>query len=498
MLDSKKYKMKKIFYSLLVLTLLMGSCKKDFLETSPTSSIATGLVFKTTTNALTALNGIHRSLYVQYLSQDQGGEGSAMINLDMLGDDLVMTTAGNNWFNDTYKWIAHRTVNSTTDSYMYSFYYQIIANANQIINNVDMAEGPAADKKFIKGQALTYRAWSYFKLVQMFGKRYNAANMPNAQLGVPLVLTNTTEGLPRATVEDTYAQINKDLADAITNLTDYDRSEDKSQLDISVAKGVKARVALTMQDWATAAQFAVEARQGYSLMSNAEYLQGFNDASNPEWMWGSHQIPDQQQFFYSFFAYMSANFSSTNIRTNPKAINSALYNQISATDIRKQLWDPTGTNTAFPIPPSGARRPYMNRKFLAASSSLSVGDVPYMRMAEMYLIEAEAKARAGQDAAAQNALFVLANNRDPNYVKSTKTGVALINEILLQRRMELWGEGFRFFDLKRLNLPLDRTNTNHQQSLANVFTIPAEDVRWEFLFPQAEINANPALVQNPI
>lgn len=479
--------------------MLVTSCKKDFLETSPTSAIATALVFKTTGNALTALNGIHRSLYVQYLSQDQGGEGSAMINLDMLGDDLVMTTAGNNWYNSTYQWIAHRTVNSTTDSYMYSFYYQIIANANQIINNVDLAEGAVADKNAIKGQALVYRAWSYFKLVQMFGKRYDASTKPNVQLGVPLVLTNTTEGQPRATVEAVYTQINKDLADAITNLTGYNRNGDKSQLDISVAKGIKARVALTMQDWATAAQYAIDARTGYALMSNAQYLQGFNDVSNPEWMWGSHQIADQQEFFYSFFAYMSANFSSTNIRTNPKAINSTLYNLISNTDIRKQVWDPTGTNAAFPIPPSGVRKPYMNRKFLAASSSLSAGDVPYLRMAEMYLIEAEAKARmGGKDAEAQEALYILAKNRDPNYVKSTNTGAVLINEIMFQRRIELWGEGFRFLDLKRLNLPLDRTNSNHQQSLANVLTVPAGDVRWEFLFPQAEVNANPALVQNPL
>lgn len=493
--------MKKIIsnsFFIMTLAICLISCKKDYLETSPTGSIATTTVFQTTTNATAALNGIHRSLYSQYAAQDQGGEGSAMINLDMLGDDLVMTTSGNNWYNDTYQWLAHRNVNNATDAYMYLFYYQIISNANLIINNVDQAEGAAATKMAIKGQALIYRAWSYFKLVQMFGKRYDAAGKPNNQLGVPLLTTNLLVGQPRAKVEEVYAQIIKDLTDAITDLKDYSRDDDKSQLDVSVAKGIRARVALTMQDWAIAAQFANEARQGYSLMSEQDYLSGFNDTGNPEWMWGSHQIADQQEYFYSFFAYMSANFSSTNIRTNPKAINSSLYNMIAATDIRKQVWDPTGTNTSFPIPPSGVRKPYMNRKFLAANSSLSVGDVPYMRMAEMYLIEAEAKARlGGQDAAARDILFVLQKARDENAVKSTNTGAALINDILTQRRMELWGEGFRFFDLKRLNLPLDRTNSNHTQALANVLTVPAGDVRWEFIFPQTEVNANPALVQNP-
>ncbi|MEO5999908.1 MAG: RagB/SusD family nutrient uptake outer membrane protein [Chitinophagaceae bacterium] len=485
-------------FAITVSALCFNSCKKDYLETAPTSSINSTLVFQTTTNAFAALNGIHRLLYTSGASQDQGGEGSAMINLDMLGDDLVMTTSGNGWYNNTYKWVDHRTANSVTDAYMYLFYYQIISNANLIINNVDAAEGETADKNSIKGQALVYRAWSYFNLVQMFGKRYDAASKPNNQSGVPLLTSNLIASLPRAKVEEVYAQILKDLADATTNLTGYNRDEDKSQIDVSVAKGLKARVALTMQDWTTAAQYAVEARQVYSLMSPDDYISGFNDTSIPEWMWGSHQISDQQEYFSSFFAYMSANFGSTNIRTNPKAINSTLYNMIPASDIRKQLWDPTGANSDFPIPPSGVRRPYMNRKFLAANSSLSVGDVPYMRMSEMFLIEAEAKARSGgQDAAARDALFVLQKARDENAVKSVNSGAALINEILVQRRMEFWGEGFRFFDLKRLNLPLDRTNSNHTQALANVLTIPGGDPRWEFLFPQAEINANPAIVQNP-
>jgi hypothetical protein len=254
-----------------------------------------------------------------------------------------------------------------------------------------------------------------------------------------------------------------------------------------------------MQDWATAAQMANEARQGFSLMSNAQYLQGFNNYTNPEWMWGSRQVADQTTYFYSFFAYMSADFNSTNIRTDPKAINSLLYEQISATDIRKQLWDPTGTNTAFPTPPGGSRYPYMNRKFLSGGGSgSSIGDVPLMRVAEMYLIEAEAKARLGQDAAAAQVLFTLAKQRDPNYVLSTNTGQNLINEILIQRRIELWGEGFRFYDLKRLNMALNRNGSNHNPAVATTMSVPAGDKQWQFLIPRSELNTNSAAVQNPL
>lgn len=446
--------------------LLFGSCKKDVLETSPTDAVSDQAVFTTTTNALAALNGIHRSLYYQYSNQDEGGQGSVMINADMMGDDLVLPSTGNGWWNTNYQWSMHRNATGRGNKFYYRFYYKIIGNANQIIANIDKAEGLDVDKKSIKAEALTYRAWAHFQLVQMFAKRY-VKGAANTQLGVPLMLKNTTEGQPRATVEEIYTQVLKDLDDAIANFAGTPARKFKSHFDVNVAKGIKARVALTMQNWSLAATLASEARGAYALMSNAQYLGGFNSVSNPEWMWGSLQQEDQTTYFYSFFAYMSANYNSTNIRTAPKLINSSLYNLISATDVRKGLWDPTGTNVTFPVPPSGTRFKYMNRKFLVAGAT-SVGDVPYMRVAEMYLIEAEAKARLGletgdatQYTAARNALFTLVKNRDAAYVLSINSGQALIDEIMVQRRVELWGEGFRFFDLKRLNQALDRTGSNH-------------------------------------
>lgn len=481
-------------------TVIMTSCKKDYLQTAPTDQAAQGDIFKTTTNAWNAINGIHRSLYIQYNSrQDQGGQSKNMIDMDILGEDVVFPTTGNGWFVTTYRWTDHRNENAWSPYFNFQFYYDIIANANMIIANIDAASGPDADKKVIKGQALAYRAWSYFQMIQLFGKRYDKATA-NDGLGLTLVLAPTTEKLPRATVSEVYNAIVKDLTDAITNLTGAPTRSNVSHININVAKGIRARVALAMQDWTTAAQMANEARTGFSLMSNAQYLQGFNNYTNPEWMWGSRQVADQTTYFYSFFAYMSADFNSTNIRTNPKCINSALYNLISATDVRKGLWDATGANTVFPIPPGGVRKPYMHRKFLSGGGSgSSIGDVPIMRVAEMYLIEAEARARAGgQDATAANVLFTLVKNRDASYVLSTNTGQALIDEIMIHRRVELWGEGFRFYDLKRLNLPLNRTGANHDPAVATTLSVPAGDKQWEFLIPRTELNTNSACVQNPL
>lgn len=497
-----KNTLRKIFaLGLIILTL--AACKEDYLDTVPTSSISEASAFGTTTSALSALNGIHRSMFFQYSNQDEAGQGSIMIHMDMLGEDLVMHSTGNGWFNATYQWSSMRNTNGSNVYFIYRFYYKIIANANMIITNINKAVGPEDTKKMIRGQAMAYRAWAHFQLVQLFAKRYDAGTA-NDQLGVPIMIANTTEGLPRASVADVYKQINVDIDSAAIYLTGAAARSAKSHINLTVVKGIKARVALTQQNWVDAAKYANEARQGYKFMSAAQQLEGYNNTTNPEWMWGSTQISDQQTYFYSFFAYMSLNFSSTNIRGNPKKISKALYDQISATDVRKGLWLLTPTRPTITLPTTFTLAAYMNRKFLANGTSMdvataSVGDIMYMRAAEMYLIEAEALARQNKNTEAQDALFLLANNRNPSYVKSTKTGTALVDEILIQRRIELWGEGFRFLDLKRLNAKLDRTGSNHNTALAVVMSVEPGDNMWQFLIPKAEIDANPAMKdqQNP-
>ena len=484
---------------LAVATLGISSCSDDYLETTPTDQVATPDAFSTVDNAWAALNGLHRIMYSQIFGvQAQGGQSGNMMYMDILGEDVVFTSGSNSWHRSSYQWIDHRNPTSSNVFYNYQFYYVIIGNANMIIANIDGALGAEADKHYIKAQALTYRAWSYFQMVQLFGERFVAGEANNGP-GVPIVLEPTTAVTPRNTVAEVYEQISSDLDEAISLFSGYSRAN-PSHLDISVARGIKARMALTQQNWSLAATLANEARNGYALMSQEEYQAGFNDYSNREWMWGAHLIPDQTNYFYSFFAYMSLNYSSTAIRVNPKAIFSVLYDKISETDVRKTLWDPTGEDSEnFQVPPDGSHPPYINRKFRVANPDLSIGDVPFMRAAEMYLIEAEALARNGSDAEAAAVLFELANARDAEYTLSTNTGNDLIDEILIQRRIELWGEGFRFYDLKRTNSDLNRRGGNHNASYAgNVLDIPAGDKRWQYLLPQDEIiNTDGVVEQNP-
>lgn len=497
--------MKKYIYSLLVVGgMLFGSCQDEFLDTAPTDEVSADATVSTTSNALSLLNGIHRSLYYRksFGAQGRSGQGAIYIYMDALGEDQVVHRE--QWFNRVYKWTDGRNTTGSYNVYQWQFYYELIANANILINGIDAADGLPEEKASIKSQALAYRAWCHYQLVQMYGGRYVVGG-GNNQLGVPVKLNTTDLNLARASVEEVYTQINTDLDAALAGLNGYSRAN-KTHFNANVIAGLKARVALTQGNWTVAATMAAQARAGFSLMSQATYADGFrvDSEGNSEFMWASQIIADQTDKWGNFGAYMSRNFSSSAIRGNPRSINSLLYDKISATDVRKGLFDPTGEHLNLPagvsLLGSHARKPYTSQKFIAVDNGDSRVDVPHMRAAEMYLIEAEALARqGGKDGLAAAALFTLASSRDSDYTLSVNTGAALIEEILVQRRVELWGEGFRFLDLKRLGLALDRTGANHISALAdNNMQIPASDLRWEWLIPQLEIDANSNMVQNPL
>lgn len=482
-----------------ILCTVATSCETTYLDTVPTASVDAASAYSTTKNATAAINGIYRALILRYLSsQGHSGHPALMIILDHMGEDVIIGTTAASWHVGETRWTAHRADQNVMTRFPYEMYYRVIGNANIAIASIDNAVGPQAEKDQIKGEALALRGWAYFNLVQLYGKRYDAATKPNSQLGVPLVLTPTTEGLPRATVEEVYTQINQDLTQA-ASLLKSTRSF-KSHINLQVAKGFLARVALTQQNWAEAAKYAAEARTGYAPMSETQYQDGFQDISNPEWMWGFDHLEDQSEFFGGYHSYISCNYNSTVIRTYPKVVNSLLYDKIPTTDVRSKMWVKTPTASNSIVPPGGVRVAYLNQKFRlpGTPSTSAMGDVPYMRAAEMYLIEAEAKAKLGLDVDAAKILFDLMSKRDAAYKLSTKTGADLLEEIYFNRRVELWGEGFRFLDLKRLNQPLNRTGTNAIASIAVLFNMPAGDNQWEFLFPRRELDANKAIVQNPL
>ncbi|UEG53549.1 RagB/SusD family nutrient uptake outer membrane protein [Mucilaginibacter daejeonensis] len=500
--------MKKILLSgVLAAAVLAGpGCKKEYLQTNPTDRVDNVAIFATADNANVALNGIYRYMFERTTAttsnvQGKPGVAGILLGIDFMGEDLHQANA--TWFTSTGEgnYVASRNDNAGSNLYYYRTFFRMIGNANAIIDNIDAAEGTADAKARIKAEALTIRAYSYSYLVQFYGNRYDPNNKPNNQLAVPMPLTATDSKMPRVSVETIYTQIIKDL-DAAIALNAVPAN--KTHASVWVARGLRARVALTMGDYATAITFAKQVVDGnqFPLMSIADYQTGFNNLNLSEYMWGCNPTTEQGDTFGSVFAQIAYNANTTYQRGTPKMINSALYDRISSTDVRKKMWEPTPTATNFPLPTTAfTRRPYMSRKFSVKTvGDPSLGDYPWMRSAEMHLILAEAYARSGQTALAQAALFALVSKRDLSATISTKIGTALIDEIMDNRRVELWGEGFRYLDLKRLNLPLNRTAVPNyvSASVNDVMQIPAGDPRFLFLIPRDEINANPNLgPQNP-
>src|SRR5690606_33100959 len=149
----------------------------------------------------------------------------------------------------------------------------IIASSNAIINKATDGSLVEDDRlREIIGQAYTYRAYAYLTLIQHYAKGYLIGN-PSTDPGVPLLFSSEAPftSAPRSTVQEIYDQLELDIDAAIgyfENATPRPTgtADAKSQLNIDVAYGLKARIALSKGDWQTAADAAVMARQDYPLM----------------------------------------------------------------------------------------------------------------------------------------------------------------------------------------------------------------------------------------
>lgn len=529
----------KIVALLAAFTILFSSCAKDFMDTKSTQSVDQVSIFETTNSCMIALNGIHKLMY-EPAGDCEGGFQSFMIWMDMLGEDLVYTTEYKK-FNTHADWSAHRTSTNSYLAYQYRHFYRIINNANMLLENIGHAKGSEAEKEYIRGQALAYRAFAHFYLVQCWAKRFDK-DSDNSQLGVILRVNSGTEPLARVTVANVYKKINEDLDEAISLLDKVKGSvkkTNKTHIDVHVARGIKARVLLTQGQWREAAEMAkkVVEESGAKLQADTytTFAMRFLDQTNTEWLWGKKGLEDQGGNG-DFTRYMSNQQYIYN-ESAPRAIYNLLYNKISPTDVRKTIWLPTAQDLKSQprpvIPNHGSICNYMAQKFLMTDPTMNNADLPWMRLPEMMLIEAEGYARAGEDALAAQALYPLAVHRDPQYTLSTNTGQDLIDEIMIQRRVELWGEGFRFLDLKRLNQALDRgpaprkgystktwsttkttesnakmpTNVDPEASNFRMYGngIIRESSRirevgastWQFIFPKTEQDNNPLWEADP-
>lgn len=507
--------MKRILYIFIIsLTAFFAtSCNEEFLETTPTTKMSGDGMFSTGTAALVPLNGIYRLMYTQGWSttgNTQQCDGLTAWNLmaDVMGEDMVMKAQGSGWywFDCIYN-VKSRYTASTWRSYdLWNGYYTLISNANYIIAAEETMEGDPKDVNYVIGQAYAIRAYCYHYLAMMFSRTYKGhENEPCVPLYTEPSVAGTP-GKPRATVSEVYTQIRADIDKAVELLKDSHVQTHKTHIDYYVANGIKARICLTTNEWAEAVNAAKIARSNYKIGQGTDLTSGMNDVTLSNVMWGAEIIDTQTPGWGPFLYHMDALSMLPGTQNYgyraPKCINALLYDKMGENDIRRQWWEPNSTD----IDGDAALSSYLQVKFRFSDPTTSLGDKIWMRMEEMYLTEAEALCRQEQYASAQEVLKEYMAKRNPDY-NTTKTGNSLgalttdetgslLEEILIQRRIELWGEYGRIYDIKRLKQGFRRTEEMGwpASTLINgTNTQNPETYAWVLTIPQAEFDGNSSL-----
>ena len=442
------------------------------------------------------------------------------ISMDLEASDMCIANSGYNWFSVCGEYTS-RYANYANPYIRYASTYNQIKVANEIIASFP-ADVQTAEGKAKVGQAKAMRAFDYLSLAPYF--QFNYATAKDG-LCVPLVTENTQDfaNNPRATVGQIYEQIINDLDDAIELLAEYDRGSDKARINRQVAYGLRARAYLNMGMYAEAAADAVKAMEGYAPASMSDIsTPSFCQLSEANWIWGinidaSMVISNGYPTSSSWVSAFSSDGYAAACQCVP-FINNLLYDKIPTTDVRKHWW--LDENSYSPLLEtiewdgvSGAAissmvienvkmefLPYYNVKFGMKSgigSTINNNDWCLMRAEEMILIQIEGLAMSGQEAQAKDLLLNFVKQyRNPEYTISETR--SLQDEIWMQRRIELWGEGFAMNDIMRLGKPVVRFHANEYSNYPEAFRFNiASTDGWLLLrFPQSETNTNLGIEDN--
>jgi len=348
---------------------------------------------------------------------------------------------------------------TTTNSFVRDAWltaYNVNNMSNIILANLDKFTDKSAHDR-VEGEAKFLRGLVYFDLARFFALPFEAGSV-NSQLGVPLVLNPVTAvnqvGAPgRNTVGEVYKQVVSDLTDAYSLLP----ATNGVYADKYAAQALLARVYLQQSNYSSARDAAndVILHSGYSLASSVSKAFN-NDKNSPEdifaWQVTSQDGVNDMNVFWADVAHGGRG-------------------DVSVTSKYFSLYTGGGNDDRATF--------FYGNNFTTKWQSM-YANVPFLRLAEMYLIRAETNERLGTSVGDSplndiNTLRLRAHAAPLSTVD--------LNTILLERRKELAFEGFRLHDVKRLKESVGALNYN-----ANALVFP---------IPQREIDVNPNLVQNP-
>jgi hypothetical protein len=514
--------MKKLLYTAVLGVILATGCKKSDLNLYPYNQVATQQAFTSQQLVQFDINGMYQGLR----ASGSYFVGTWNIVPDVLADNLVLNQQGRQSLKTPYY---NYTYSSNSTYGLFTGGYTIIRRANAILENIGTL--PAGTfKNDATGQAMALRAMVYFDMSRVYSKTYLNASATDFTL--PYVTTSAATNLPGSEpLQGFYAKVIADLV-AAEALINTKSTNTNIFLNKEAVAGLLSRVYLYKGDYANCileANKALGNATGPALSSILPSLANFNAiwiddaAGDPGVLFkvkntSLDNLNTPGVNYYQFLTRPAtippAAPSTQNGYKSEYLPDFTFYGMFAANDVRKSSYFQTnyfnGTlyNNIIKYagrngPPElgiGVVNPNANK-----ISPAGVVDGKVLRTAEVLLNRMEAEYRSGAIAAAVADLVLLKTNRYTGYdptADNALAGVPLLTEILKQRRLELAFEGDRFFDLKRLNLPVQRDAVHGEKADGTgipptIATLAAGDFKFQLPYPQTEITVNPAIKQNP-
>lgn len=541
----KKNKIVKFAAALLCAPVLLSSCIE---ETFPEGgNVTSGQISESPFAMEDIAASIPTILITNYLNMgdhfDFGYPGIFGATDRMVGEVFPVSQnlpGGNQYYDRWQAWLypdmGGLSATGWTD-FFYLNYYQFIYSANEVISIASQSESGGV----ALGIAKAFRAMCYLDMARMYDPLpAKAPDRPSYEseleavkgLTVPIVREGATleqlENNPRAKREEMFNFILTDLTDAESLLADYQPAS-KTMPSQAVVYGLLARTYLwlggfeeTYEGFVTgteaykkAAEYARKAinASGCTIMTESQWLDpktGFNTVNNA-WMWAMIQTTDTVlNNLLSWAAHMSLEAVYGYGYGAQPGISVFSYERISDTDFRKKSYVTADRSYAAAQPYMSLTEeefktvaPYASYKFHTAGGEKSnftianVVDIPMMRVEEMYLIEAEATAHY-DEATARTLLTSFMAHRDPNYRIPAAT-TDLVEEIIFQKRIEFWGEGIIYYDMKRLNMSMHNADTGTNAPSGAIISTDGRAPWWNCVIPLGAVQQNIALtnMNNP-
>lgn len=494
------------------------SCIEETFPTNAATESQLGSSAKATEALLWAMPAFLNDAETVAGNHYEWGYGSQMHIRDVMTGDMTVVATGYDWYSS---WGANKNQgeNSANTQYVWNYYWKFLQTANNLIAAVDPETATPAQLGML-GAAQAYRALAYLDIAQLYEflpnevtDTINASGNNILHLTVPIVREGMTEdevrNNPRATREQMAAFILSDLDKAEENIKTLEITS-KTIPHLDVVYGLKARYYMWLGDYENAktyARLSIDNNTGH-VMSQDECLNtttGFNTAS--PWMWASTTQKEDavvKTGILNWASWMSPEAQyGYNAAGATSMIDAAMYARISDTDFRKLMFKaPAGHALEAKVPyidaAWGAELPeYAAIKFRpneGNTQEYSVGSstsYPLMRVEEMYFIEAEAAEHVAPGEGVALLTDFMTTYRDAEY--SLPIGVDAIDEIVFQKRVELWGEGQSFYDYKRLNMSVTRGYEGSNVDAARQFNTNGRPAWMNYCIVKSEKENNEAL-----